>query len=229
MRKRRCSAAKMYQVVDQYQQGQQTMAAFCSMQLPNGAVRPLTSGIPLLRAVSDEADQFGDTYAGGAQGNLQGVVKRVGCPADHALEGACGEDSCGDGSAALCRLRRADITASRAWSATRVGAESPHRGIWPSESKRRNTLHADRYGLAPGRRHQIWLRHDERTDRFTAPEDPWTSGLVVPEPGRAPRSPSASRGAAKSRGRIGEGPVGMKGRCDISTTIKPTFDAWALM
>ena len=95
------------------------------MQLPNGAVRPLPSGIPLLRAVSDDADQFGDTYAGGTQGNLQGVVDRVGCPADHALDGACGEDSCGGGTAAPCRLHRADITSSRAWSATRVGAERP--------------------------------------------------------------------------------------------------------
>ena len=88
MHKRRRSAAEMHQVVDQYLQGQQTMATFCSMQLPISVVHPLPAGIPFLGALSDEADQFGDAYAGGAQGNWQGVVERVGCPVDHALEGA---------------------------------------------------------------------------------------------------------------------------------------------
>ena len=50
MRKRRRSAAEMYQVVDQHLQGQLTTVALCSMQLPISVERPLPAAIPFLRA-----------------------------------------------------------------------------------------------------------------------------------------------------------------------------------
>ena len=51
----------------------------------------------LLQVLPDDAGHCGDACAGGVEGEQQGVASRVGCAVDHALDGAFGEDSCGNG------------------------------------------------------------------------------------------------------------------------------------
>ena len=66
-------------------------ARFPALQLP------VVHHPRLLQVLPGEAGYFGDACAGGVEGEQRGVVSRVGCGLDHALEGACGEEYCGGG------------------------------------------------------------------------------------------------------------------------------------
>ena len=62
------------------------------------AERELSAVFPFPQVFPGEADHFRDACAGGVEGEQQGVVSRVWSAMDHALYGAFGEDSGGQGA-----------------------------------------------------------------------------------------------------------------------------------